>query len=677
MGSAGAATGQNIGLTPIWELENNLIAMPGVPAIAGKRYTTIQDCLDYAKTQSPAIDNRWVVWFGGENAENLAVPSFVGIKGITIGSRLTGELTSEGNWVTDVYEYMIENCYVADLKLGASQSLMIYNCILAGGSPAAGNLAVIGGNGRGTIDLSSLTQLWTFNWTYFGVMTTLSFPADSNIYGTEISGISINLNFNGGDFNNSSFSVGTLGNGTYTLKDCTFSSAVTVSASKTVTANNCTFAAGITISGGTLTTKGCTGTVTHSSGTWNNNGDSYNNATSGLAATNEQAAIDEIALDISSISGYGEIKEPTKITDTPLDARVISWQEDRYDCCELSNGKIVVVYCLNDNKTYYQIFDTDFSVDVGETELLDQAAGTNIGDAFDIKVKPIGDDWIVVHILAANGPYYQIMTAAGGWTKNKTACTNADADCTHCDLAIYPDGNNFVIAHEGAGSDGFVETFNAAGTSQDTVEFDAVGAVSCIAVDVLSDETIIIATFISTIELYVYDGSDPTALANDYTGGTFFNTTWVAFASILLEIAVLSDDTFRVTSSDQGIGADKVRSSRFEVVGNLGSGTRTIRQIFSNRLDWTENEVNGGEEANDEDHVLIMQSLTVGEPAEMSLGFFDIDGNQVGSQGIARTVGGIDMTWARSCAVSGGRFFIICRNESDASKPYFFVYGVS
>jgi hypothetical protein len=649
---------------------------PNVPEVAGSRYQSIANAITYAKTQSPSATNRWVIVVGDNNSENFDVPSFISIKGAKTGTRLTGTVGSEGTITTDIMEFVIEDCIVYDIDMDdATDALVLYNCTVYSSTPSQGILVIWFGGIIGTTNFSSCTQFFMVNSFCFSLGGTITLPGGVNsyYYNSTISGILNTITLNGGEFHGVNVNSNTINwnAGTYSFYSGSIAS-LSVNAGKTVTAVG-TSITSLTMDGGTLTTKGCViGTRSITGGTWNNSGEAYDNTDSGLVAEEMQAVIDELS---SIVNGYKEIKEITKISNTALDARVATWREDRFDTCVLSNGKILVVYALNDNKMYYQIFDTDYTVDTAETELLTQSGGASI-DGFDIRVEPIGSNWVVSYIIAANGPYYQIMTNAGGWVKNQTAATHADAACAYCDLAVYPDDNNFALAYNGAGLDGFLETFNAAGTSQDSVEFDPVGAVAGIAVEVLSDETIIIATMIATIELYVYDGSDPTALANDYTGGSFYNTTIVGFATSTLEVAKFDDDTFMVTTVDQG-GKDMTASFKHAVVGTLGSGTRTLRRIHSNRIGFVDNFSNGVQYVNSLGHFLMMQPAVSAEPPEISLGFFNKEGNVVGSNGLDRTVQGVDIESARYCVLSGGRFFVVARNDSDSGKPYFFVYGVS
>jgi len=300
--NTGAQIAMNQEASSSWEVENVLLVNTSLPEITGKRYSSVANAITYAKTQSPGSTNPWAIYMpAGTYSDNIAVPSYIRIVGHNSGTRLTGQITSEGAWVADVYEYIVENCYITNLTMGSSQALVLWKCILGGGTPSDGDIAILNGIMRGTLDLSSLNDLWTFNATYFGLGTTLSLPASSNIYGSEFSGVLVSINLNGGDFNNTSFSVNVFGSGTYTCKDVTFGGPITLTAGMTLTARNCTLGGNLTVNGGTLNSYGCSGTINYSAGTWNNYGDRYDNRTSGLSATDEQSAIDELAATPSGV----------------------------------------------------------------------------------------------------------------------------------------------------------------------------------------------------------------------------------------------------------------------------------------------------------------------------------------------------------------------------------------
>ena len=272
---------------------NVLYVQDGQDVIEGVRYQTIQDAFDYAKTQSPAYNNKWIVKFTGTNTENLAIPAHIIPMGNGPGSILAGQITSEGGWSTDVLEFLVYCCTLSNIKLTSGKSLQCINCIITTSTPSGGDLALTACLIQGTVNFGSLAQFWTFQSIFFGVLTSITFPATSYIYGMQVAGLFINVYLNGGEFYGCNFSSNTFGTGTYTFKNCSMPGG-TISAGRTMTIIGGDFTT-LTINGGTVTSYGVA-VISRSyiAGVWNNYGDFYDKRTSGMAATEFQAAIDEI-----------------------------------------------------------------------------------------------------------------------------------------------------------------------------------------------------------------------------------------------------------------------------------------------------------------------------------------------------------------------------------------------
>jgi hypothetical protein len=297
-----------------WSQENAIIVDPNEDEVAGVKYQTIANALTYIATQTPSATNRWVVLVNGTNNESFAVPKWVVIKGIEGVTRLTGVITSAGNWNTsfDFTEAVLEDCIVTNVNIAAGTTLLLANCTIQGATPTGGDMAFIKCSFV-TCNLSALTTNALYNCNAVIINTTVSF-ASGTFSNTYISNTLGTVNLNGGNFDNCLLNLVTVNNGTYRLRNCyvDFSPAPTLTSSllfaycvNTTFNNGFTVSTGVhdfsfcradtvTINGGTVNTRSCNMTISYTAGTWNNNCTLYDNRTSGLTATEVQAAIDEL-----------------------------------------------------------------------------------------------------------------------------------------------------------------------------------------------------------------------------------------------------------------------------------------------------------------------------------------------------------------------------------------------
>jgi hypothetical protein len=276
--------------------DNVLSVYAGADVIEGVRYPTIAAAQAYALTQSPSSSNVFCILVYGNNSEDIEVQSYIVIKGSKSGTRLSGQITSSGNWLDhlDIFEFVIEDCYITDLDVSSGKSLTLMGCMIETSTPSSGDLALVHCGIKGTADFSSLTMIYIFNSYFLGLGTSIALPATTYSYGANFAGISVTVTLNGGEFYNCFIDGISLGAGTYKFEGGRLSS-LTVSASRTVTAANL-YIDTLIINGGTLTSRGVNaGSLSFTSGTWNNYG--------GVYGSNFMAGAAQFTGDVSLSSG--------------------------------------------------------------------------------------------------------------------------------------------------------------------------------------------------------------------------------------------------------------------------------------------------------------------------------------------------------------------------------------
>lgn len=319
---------------------NVIYVKPDGEEVTGKVYLTIAAALAYIATQSPATDNRWTVYFTGENSENFALPSWVQIQGDTYSSVLLGTIASAGT-PTAIDEYAIADCDIRDLQLGSGNGALITRCFVRGGS-FSGCVIYSFHSTYNTVDLSLLAEPSALIGCNF--YTSVTLPLSPLVHHGVVFNVGAYNVLLGGIFAQTTFDSNGFG-GTATLTndlrliDCDFRGgdspemSITIPSGFTVdvyggTLTNVTF---IVQSGGTLNTYGTKCNVTNN-GTWNNYGNIYDNSTSGLTASDIQGAIDELEQKISAEDLWdrsGTILSPStagdgvKVTNGSYDARLV------------------------------------------------------------------------------------------------------------------------------------------------------------------------------------------------------------------------------------------------------------------------------------------------------------------------------------------------------------------
>jgi len=295
---------------------------PAEPAVVGERYTTVANALTYINTQTPTATSRWGVEITGNNSENFIIPQYVNIIGTPYQTRLTGTVDTAGSpGAGNVEEYCIWGCEITNLALSVGNGLYLEECIMNGGTPGGGiiiNVATIWKSG----DFSAVNVITFGASTFIGGTFGTGFQVNNSLVGV---GGPITLNGIQANVSNINLTGATLNAGTYrmlestiNLGDQTFNGAydfivnnsvwvgdITLQGTTTVTSYLNTHIANDQVSNATLTVDAAGATlntvgsahadVTVNSGTWNNEGAIYDNTASGLAATEMQAAIDEVA----------------------------------------------------------------------------------------------------------------------------------------------------------------------------------------------------------------------------------------------------------------------------------------------------------------------------------------------------------------------------------------------
>lgn len=298
-----------------------ILVDPDEGAVIGERYPNWVGADAYVTAQSPSASSRWVIKITGTNAENIVVRPWVSIVGEEGQTFLTGSITSTATYVgptADTTEASVIGCTISNLSLTGASLLRADRCVLSGGSPSGGalfahdciftdpfdgkSLAVerlFGGKVLGGDHLFDMEASWTNfldNFTLAGGVYRFcrlgnagSATYGPGLYTINNCDVTAALSPNSGAWNINSMATEFLG-------------AVTVTGGSTFRAVACAFGASASVAeaGSVIETNCCTklggGTLVNvtAPGTWTNRGSSYNNATSGLTATNTQAAIDEL-----------------------------------------------------------------------------------------------------------------------------------------------------------------------------------------------------------------------------------------------------------------------------------------------------------------------------------------------------------------------------------------------
>ncbi|MCK4500278.1 hypothetical protein KAU11_07260, partial [Candidatus Babeliales bacterium] len=294
--------GNGSGLTGIYTAPDNIVSViSGATEITGEIYSTWASADAYIQTQSPSTTDRWGIKITGTNTEDIVVRSWIRILGESSTTILTGNITSAVTYIgTNLFEAIVNNCIITNLTIGTGKTLLAVNSFIEGGTLSAtsyfmgANTSILDGD----YSNSAVTEL------FYGYVLGGTFGSKlkgQNLYIVQVkSAISIS----GGLFYDCRLTSGTYNSGNYVMYGGLLDVNITLASGTTSYLDNVSVGytgQTITLTGGTLNTYGIAKnlTVTVTSGTWNNEGVKYDNAVSGLTATDTQAAIDEI------ISGFG------------------------------------------------------------------------------------------------------------------------------------------------------------------------------------------------------------------------------------------------------------------------------------------------------------------------------------------------------------------------------------
>ena len=271
---------------------------PSATEITGKRYQSIANALTYIdENETPAIDNIWGIRVGGENSENFTVADYVYILGDTLTTKLTGEITSSA--FTGPLQKVISGCEVMNLNIGAGHSIQFFNCYVGGGTIGA-NAFVMAERSYLGIDLTGIAS----NSGFFYCIVIGGKIGEGYFQSCLISGGEISVSGGTCQLLNSSLNFNTLTIDAASsgliyfqhVNSMNGSLSYTIPSGLSIGLENSTPDITFTVDGGTLVTKNCIlPTPTVNSGTWQNEGELYDNTTSGLTAENTQDAIDEIS----------------------------------------------------------------------------------------------------------------------------------------------------------------------------------------------------------------------------------------------------------------------------------------------------------------------------------------------------------------------------------------------
>jgi len=301
-------------------IENVIQIHPTKPVIAGERYQDIPTAQAWIAANSPAtINNIWAIKTAGNYSGNFTVQSWI-IQVFERNSQITGSINSAGGITTDFDEFLIVGGILSDIKLTGSNGFRVENVTIKGSSSTGGGLLAVFNSLITAGDFSNISQMSVFGSVTLTVGGTVTFPTSleyegeriqnsagtinlngcSHIFGTRVSGVTWGLtagyNFekctiiDSGTINFSSQSI--------IFDECRIKADIQVTGSSSVTVNGGSVSgSAFNVNGGALTTRNIsTENFTYTSGTWTNLGNDYDNRSSGISATDDQGAIDEMIL---------------------------------------------------------------------------------------------------------------------------------------------------------------------------------------------------------------------------------------------------------------------------------------------------------------------------------------------------------------------------------------------
>jgi hypothetical protein len=344
-------SGSSAGSLFATQCSNEILINKYESEISGKQYNKFVNAFAYVSSQTPSATNTWVVRFSGAISESLMVPEFVTVVGDDMyTSIISGSVSFESLGTQILNTNNINNCTIGELigtsTLPDKQYIGVDNCKILNASGTGSNsiimnnCLILGG------DFSTFDDLCFINNTF--VIPVINIAT-----------------FNGAQFNSclivpaNTYNKLIVDNCSFTLTSCTSLNDVVflntntfsncsvniknINIDTTLQFLSCTLdGTNITVkSGGDFKTNGSyleeTPTV-EAGGVWTNEGEHYDNRTSGLSATNVQTAIDETHL----------FYKPIPTTYVDLQSSALS-----------GSLKIGKYYQINDFATAHNILNTD------------------------------------------------------------------------------------------------------------------------------------------------------------------------------------------------------------------------------------------------------------------------------------------------------------------------------
>ena len=330
-----------------------VIVDPNLTAIPGKVYNTWAAADAYVATQVPAVATPWTIMIYGSNAENITLRNYTRLRGIPYNTLLSGDIT------TNSAITMITDCKLTgtvNIVSGAgSDYVVMEGCEFEGtldmDSSGGGSCFVSMGNGC-KVDLAGMTHTGAavgFRFTFIvdsdvsgGVFTASTGNELVAFRDCRIGGSTLSY----AEYDNCTVESNTFAAGYHQFTNCTVGS-ITLSTNDwgVLRTHNCVFdELRVTLTAGSdyemFDTQFETSNVTigvvptqfktincsdsliiggAQAASWVNEGAIYDNTTSGLTATDVQAAIDEIAAydgtDLVLSAGYAAASGNPAIAD--------------------------------------------------------------------------------------------------------------------------------------------------------------------------------------------------------------------------------------------------------------------------------------------------------------------------------------------------------------------------
>lgn len=122
-------------------LKNVVNVNSTITEVAGVTYQSINEALFFINTQTPSINNKWIIQLGSEEyTENVTIPEYVIIRGKDKqNSILSGEIRTSGPFPTEPNDgAFISDVTIKNLIFDSDNFLILKSCRITGGSDTAG-----------------------------------------------------------------------------------------------------------------------------------------------------------------------------------------------------------------------------------------------------------------------------------------------------------------------------------------------------------------------------------------------------------------------------------------------------------------------------------------------------------------------------------------------------------